>query len=279
MRVQAARGRGVVRSVAPPAPPTVRRDVTYLLRTEARSRPVHGFVFVDEDGDYKSFDPRKALHVAAWLRHAAHVEAKRLRLDPQFIEQFVCGHGVSVSEKENRFSYLPLPTISGFRDGRIRRALLVEPVGAPSAQALKVIRALGNSSLIDEEGEVKAELRGADPGREDGVFQQYLRPSRTWGSVTPVVLPGLDDKRSRKAIGLVTKALAQAGHTTRVAEISVQAEPVFPGAEMAGGYILPQHLKRWPCVHVILSFAEPSIGPVVVGGGRHSGLGVFAALD
>ena len=276
-RVQAVRGRGLVRSVMPPGPPAVRRDVAYAPRSAAPRRPVHAFVLVNEDGDYKSFNPRQALHVAAWMRHAAHVEAKRLKLDERFINEFVCGHGDTT--KDYRFSYLPLPTISGFRDGRIRRVLVAEPAGPPHALAFKVIRALGNASLVDENGETKCELRPVEWNRELGVFERYRNSAHVWGSVTPVVLPGMDDRRSRKAIGLLTKALAQAGCTTPVVEISLQAEPVFPGAEMARRYIVPKHLEIFPRVHAVITFAEPVIGPVAIGGGRHSGLGVFATID
>jgi hypothetical protein len=85
---------------------------------------------VDEDGAYRSFDPRYAMEVAAWLRHAAHERAKAMKLDADFIERFVCGHGENAEAKNDRLSYLPLPTIAPKgRDGRIRRVLLAEPFG------------------------------------------------------------------------------------------------------------------------------------------------------
>jgi len=34
-----------------------------------------------------------------------------------------------------------------------------------------------------------------------------------------------------------------------------------------------------PRVHAIITCAEPMKGPLAIGGGRHIGLGVFAALD
>jgi CRISPR-associated protein Csb2 len=141
------------------------------------------------------------------------------------------------------------------------------------------MRALGNAPLIDENGEVKAELRAVDWEREKGVFERYREPSRFWGSVTPVVLPGMDDRRSRKAIALVVKALAQAGCTSPVTEVSVQAEPVFAGAEMARRYVVPKYLEAFPRVHVIITFAETVLGPLAIGGGRHLGLGVCAGVE
>jgi CRISPR-associated protein Csb2 len=113
----------------------------------------------------------------------------------------------------------------------------------------------------------------------DGVCRQYLREARCWGTVTPIVMPGRDDRRSRKAYGLAIKALEQAGYTMAVAEIHLQAEPVFAGAEMARAYRVPAYLKDYPRVHAVITFAEPVPGPIALGAGRHVGLRVFAALE
>jgi CRISPR-associated protein Csb2 len=88
-----------------------------------------------------------------------------------------------------------------------------------------------------------------------------------------------DDRRSRKAYGLVLKALARAGYTTPVCQIDLQAEPVFPGAEMAPRYRVPAYLREFPRAHVLLTFDQPVPGPVAIGAGRHVGLGIFASLE
>ncbi|HXF52811.1 MAG TPA: type I-U CRISPR-associated protein Csb2 [Hyphomicrobiaceae bacterium] len=256
----------------------------HLRRAEDRHRPVHAFSLVDNDGAYRSFDPREAIKVAAWLRHAAHERAKAMKLDADFIERFVCGHGENAEAKNDRFSYLPLPTIAPKgRDGRIRRVLLAEPLGGGGGKAQGIARRLAGASLYaegqDENGERKwrADLRAIDPSG-DGVTLRYLRKAHTFGSVTPLVLPGRDDFRMRKAHALVLKGLAQAGYTTPVAEISLQREPVFPGAEMARAYRVPAYLKEFPRTHAIITFSEEVPGPVAIGAGRHIGLGLFAAL-
>jgi CRISPR-associated protein Csb2 len=278
-RVQAGRRRGAERYVAPPAPPVVYREVGYIRRAQGRRRLVHAFALTDEDGAYRSFDPRHAMEVAAWTRHAAHERAKAMKLDAEFIERFVCGHGDGAATKNERFSYLPLPTIAPKgRDGRIRRVLLAEPFGGGGGKAQALARRLGGAPLVEDgTGEIKADLRAIDPFA-DGVALRYLRKARVWGSVTPLVLPGHDDFRTRKAHALVLKALAQAGYTTPVAEITLQREPVFPGAEMARAYFVPAYLAPFPRVHTIVTFAEEVPGPVVFGAGRHIGVGLFAAI-
>lgn len=265
----------------PPTPPAVIRWVGYQRRAAGSSRRAHALVLTTADGAMASFDAKRTLHVAAWSRHAAHVAAKRLGLDDSFTNSFVCGHGEDDRAKTRRLSYVPLPSVGHAHvDGRIRRMLIVEPFGNPDPRVTSIVRALANGGHLADDGEVKALLRPA--GRGDDATQMiryYGALATTWGSVTPVLLPGLDDRRSRKAVGLVLKALGQAGYTTPVAGVSIQAEPVFAGAAMAREYIVADHLRRWPRVHVIVQFAEQVRGPVVVGAGRHSGLGVFAALQ
>jgi CRISPR-associated protein Csb2 len=274
-------GRGADRWVAPPAPPTVYREVAYLRRAQGRRRPVHAFALVDEEGGYRGFDPRRVIEVAAWLRHAAHECARRMRLDRGFVERFVCGHGEDRAAKSNRIAYLPLPTIPfKGRDGRIRRALLAEPAIGGGGKAQGLARRLSGASLVEAgTGEIMADLRPlADPWA-DGVLARYLRKAHRWATVTPLVLPGRDDRDARKAQRLVLKALAQAGCATPVAEIHLQAEPIFPGAEIARAYRPPAYLEAFPRTHAIITFAEPLPGPLALGGGRHIGLGLCATLD
>ena len=191
------------------------------------------------------------------------------------------GHGEDAETKNDRFSYMPLPTIPfKGRDGRIRRVLIAEPFGGSGGKAQAVARRLSGAPLVEERtGEIKADLRALPDPFIDGVTMRYLRGARVWGSVTPVVLPGRDDHRTRKAHGLVLKALAQAGYTTPIVEIALQREPIFPGAEMAHAYRTPAYIKEFPRTHAIVTFAEPVPGPIAIGGGRHIGVGVFAAME
>jgi CRISPR-associated protein Csb2 len=255
--------------------------VFFLTKRAPRGRQFYVFDLIDADGEYRSFDPRDAIEVAAWLRHAAHEIAKRLGLERDFVERFVCGHGDDTGAKSDRFSYLPLPTIGHkHADGRIRRVLVAEPLRGGGSKALAVARRLADAALVREgTGEIAAELRGIASPLKDAVTSRYVRAARRWGSVTPMVLPGRDDRRARKAHGLVLKALAQAGLSTPVTEVHIQAEPVWRGAEMARRYRVPAYLKDYPRTHAVITFADPVLGPLMIGGGRHAGLGVFAGID
>ena len=277
-RLQLARGRGGERWVAAPMPPSAYDEVRYIRRAAGTRRPAHLFSLDKGNDGFRSFDPRFAMEVAAWLRHAAHQRAKTLGLDPAFVERFVCGHGEDESAKNDRFSYIPLPTLPAKgRDGRIRRAMFAEPFGSGNLAARDIVRSLSGAPLVDEKtGEIVAELR-ADPF-PDTITNRYLRKSRQWGTVTPLVLPGRDDYRTAKAHTLLLKALAQAGYTTPILEIHLQREPVFAGAEIAEAYRVPAYLKSFPRTHAVITFDQEVLGPVAIGGGRHIGLGVFANL-
>lgn len=256
------------------------------LREKLRLQPpcfqrlAHAFTLVDAEGKARPFDPKDAMEVAAWLRHAAHDTARSLDLDAAFIEGFVCGHGKGEVARNDRFSYLPLPTLAHQgRDGRIRRVLIAEPFGGGGRNAHAVARRLHGATLVEKgTGEIRAELFASE-GR-DGVFRRYLpiKGARVWGTVTPIVLPGRDDCRPRKREALVLKALAQAGYATPVAEIALQREPVFPGQEMANRYRVPSYLKPFPRTHAVITFAEPVQGPAALGSGRHIGLGLMATV-
>jgi len=276
-----SRMRVVGRAVAAPAPPTIYDEIGYRRRADGtRPRRVYAFALTDTEGSFRSFDPRETLVVAAWLRHAAHLRAQALRLDPAFIGQFVCGHGTDATTRQSRLAYLPLPTIPAKgRDGRIRRALLAEPIGRSFREAFTLARRLSGAGLVQEDtGEIVAELRTIPEPARDPVARRYLSSSCRWGTVTPLILPGRDDRRVSKAHALVLKSLAQAGISTPVCEIHLQREPVFPGAEMAHAYRVPAYLQGFPRTHAIITFADEVSGPVAVGSGRHIGLGVFAAM-
>ncbi len=142
----------------------------------------------------------------------------------------------------------------------------------------------------------------------DTVVQAYTRPSTTWATVTPVVLPGYDDpahyrrrlkrgtsgeeqKRllnclSERVGGLIRKAIVQAGFSQLLAdnaEIEWRKVEYWRGADLADRYGVPDHLKRFPRYQVRIQWRNENRrpvkinGPICLGGGRFYGLGLLAA--
>ena len=127
----------------------------------------------------------------------------------------------------------------------------------------------------------KARLRPIDNPDSDGVLKKYTEASRRWATVTPMVLPGHLNGRglARRQTKLVLKSLAHAGIMTPISEIHLQPDPIFPGAERAGCYRVPEYLSQFTKTHVLITFSEPVVGPLVLGAGRYVGLGLMAGLN
>lgn len=98
-----------------------------------------------------------------------------------------------------------------------------------------------------------------------------------WSSVTPVVLPGLDDGKQTKAEKLFLKAAVQAEIPLEAIEsVTLRKAPFWAGAAHPRHYFVPEYLRHFARWHVAVRFREPVPGPVAIGAGRHVGLGLFA---
>jgi CRISPR-associated protein Csb2 len=221
-------------------------EVAYVREDAGTRRPaMHAFALVSEDGDYCRFDSTDAMVVAAELRHAAHARAKQLRLDAAFTEGYVCGHANGSHDKDDRFAYVPVPTLApAGRDNDIRRVILLQ--GRKNSKADSLVRRLSNVSLSG-----KARLRPIEHPEKDGVLKKYTTAAERWATVTPIVLPGHLSGRglARRQTKLVLKSLAHAGIMTPVAEIHLQPDAIFPGAERAGRYRVPEYLRHFTKTH------------------------------
>ena len=250
-------------------------EVSYVSEAATRRPPMHAFALVNEDGEYCRFDSTNTMVVAAELRHAAHNRAKQLRFDTAFTEGYVCGHANGSHDKDDRFAYVPVPTLApAGRNNDIRRVMLIQ--GRKNSKAESLIRRLSNVSLSG-----KARLRPIEDPDRDGVLKRYTEAAERWGTVTPMVLPGHLNGRglANRQKKLVLKSLAHAGIMTPVSKIHLQPDPIFPGAEQAGCYRVPEYLCQFTKTHAIITFSEPVVGPVVIGAGRYVGLGLMAGLD
>jgi CRISPR-associated protein Csb2 len=256
-------------------PPSQYDEVTYVREEAVRRPPMNAFALVNEEGDYCRFDSTDAMVIAAELRHVAHTRAKQLRFDAAFTEGYVCGHANGSHEKDDRFAYIPIPTLApAGRDNDIRRVMLIQ--GRENSRAASLVRRLSGASVAG-----KARLRPIDNPDSDGVLRKYMEASTRWATVTPIVLPGHLNGRglARRQTKLVLKSLAHAGIMTPVSEIHLQPDPLFPGAERAGRYRVPEYLSQFTKTHVLITFSEPVVGPLVLGAGRYVGLGLMAGLD
>jgi CRISPR-associated protein Csb2 len=224
------------------------------------------------------------MKVAGWMRHAA-AESLRREYPAPFIDGYVLGH-TAASDKSQRVSYVPVPSIHGkYSDGQIRRVLIVEP---PDSDG-QVVRMLGikltGQVLTSNDQREECVLAPAD--REDWVFSQYIPESgrQVWRSVTPVVLHGHSEGRHGafsidKTERLLLRAFEMAGiREDQIGSLAFQSAPLWPGARGATAMLVPSHLAHYPRVHVEVRFHEEIRGPVLAGIGRHYGIGLFASVQ
>ncbi|PRQ06270.1 type I-G CRISPR-associated protein Csb2 [Enhygromyxa salina] len=110
----------------------------------------------------------------------------------------------------------------------------------------------------------------------------WTRASRVWASVTPVVLdrhPGSWTKKPElahaRACDVITAACRRIGLSAPT-EIEVGFAPFFNGSVDARNYRRrTAAADRRPLFHTRLHFAEPVMGPILLGAGRYRGLGLL----
>ncbi|MBI5141949.1 MAG: type I-U CRISPR-associated protein Cas5/Cas6 [Nitrospirae bacterium] len=201
--------------------------------------------------------------------------------------------------------------------GNVRRVMLTAFDDGCQDEIAWARRTLSGQSLEPEHSrQDEGEERASNPvailsllPASDNVVKSYICSSATWATVTPVVLPGYDDpahyRRRLNAVtsseeqkrllnhldkridGLLRKAILQAGFSKVMAdcaEIEWRKVGYWRGTELADRYGVPDHLKRFPRYHVKIEWGNESSrpvhinGPICLGGGRHYGLGLFAAM-
>jgi CRISPR-associated protein Csb2 len=267
----------------PPRKPHVFDPIDYRPVGSLPQRPYVAFHLetTGTEGRDPAFSQARAAVVAARLRsRACEAAADDPHWQAEDAARYVAGHAGDAEESLARFSYLPLPSIGHpHADGMIRRVLIAEPCGASGAHARWACSRLNHTALIDEQTGGPCAVLAAliEP---DGVLAAYLGPAEAWFTITPVILPGMDDHKHHKAERLIIKAVVQAGiDFAAVAEFALQKAPVWRGSLHPQQYHLPEHLRHLPRWHVRLRFRQPIGGPIAIGAGRHSGLGLFAGKD
>jgi CRISPR-associated protein Csb2 len=276
----------------------------YARADQPRVADTAGFMLMRVESDsFRAFDTaRRGMAVAGMLRHAVRAAAERAGWDEARVRASVLGHG---DGDEARLLLVPVPSIEprgsgGETVGAVRR-VMVFSTDEQGNDTAWVARALGGMDLIDEKtDEVQAVL--AATSRNDRVLKRYTSESTTWATVTPMLLPGYDDpgglyERLRKASGeeqkallerlakrregLVRKALRHAGLGDELAfsaEIETRQTGFVAGVERASRYAVPSHLAKSPRLHVKLTWPVRVAGPLCIGRGRFSGMGLFVAI-
>ncbi len=305
----------------PPPSLAAQRPMRYRRPWEPPKRPMAAFSLLTLDAShFRPFDTtRRALTVAGMVRHATKRAAVNAGWPEPKVNAVVLGHGDASTGGDHvpvgprRFAYVPLPSLerrgkdSPPMTGSIRRVIVMSFAEEAEAEIAWARRALAGEELVREDTGESVAMLSLLPA-SDGVVQGYTRPSASWATVTPIVLPGFDDpahyrRRLARGVspeeqrqllatldervdGLLRKAILHAGFSpllARHAEIDWSPTGFWAGADLAERYGVPDHLKRFPRLHVKVRWRDdkgrsvPISGPVCLGAGRFYGLGLFAA--
>jgi CRISPR-associated protein Csb2 len=230
------------------------------------------------NGQRLSLDPtRRSRDVAAWTRHAVAdvCVGWPFGATARLVHGHADGDSASVGSLD-RLSFLPLPTINA-KLNRAEGVARVAVVGPPNrAEEMQWIRARLGGRELAWQGRTKAILEPLPI--DDWVLRQYAASATTWTSVTPVVLPGYDDRSSRKAERLLRKAFLQAGFPSEtvatIQELDWRKVGFYAGVDHANRFLAPDKVTG-PMFHVRARFAEPVSGPISIGSGRFRGMGML----
>ena len=294
-----------------PVPPlSAFRVVSYRRATDPSPPQFAAFSILKPDASgMKSFDPlRRTRDVAGMVRNAIADVANQQGWTKTQINEFIHGKTPNGAKPHSgpaspdRFQYLPIPTINHAlgRVESIRRVLIAAPPHC-NQQITWARRAMAGAELKNN-NQVEALLTILPTS--DWVLRQYLEPSTTWSTVTPVILPGYDDpdhlrrklkdchdaetqkrylaRLDERVESLLRKAFRQAGYSNELVEqLELEWREVGfqRGVELASRYLPPENLNHAPRTHVRVRFPSNVQGPIAIGSGRFRGFGLFARMS
>lgn len=293
-----------------PVPPLAAMDqVRYRRDSDPVPRPHAVFKLIDENDDTVTYPQSKLIHIAGMVKHLAIEAMKKnpprdLRgwIPETWVESYVAGHQAGGAKNRStphtQLSYVPLQSIgTPNTDPGVRRVMIVAPIG-DDAWMEHLARHVDGMSLEPLPNTLLppgTRLERVDDRRPDGVRDGYLRASDRWASVTPVILPGHDDRKPEKTRSLILKALKQSGveqqctfewsafsHFRKMLPAhKYRKDPNDPSRKMPVNYIRPDHLLNQTAVHLTLTFDNglEVPGPLTLGAGRHCGFGLMAAIE
>jgi CRISPR-associated protein Csb2 len=241
---------------------------------------------------FRPFDAvRKAVIVSGMVRHSTARAAGQAGWLAERINSFIHGHTPDGAAQarggaaDHRFAYFPLPSLerrgtNTVHVGMIRRVLVVGQPGGKEDIAW-VRRALSGQELFAT-GKPDPIAMLSVIAVSDRNLQPYLGSSAIWSTVTPVILPGYDDRNDKKTERLLRNTLTQAGFPSQLrdkAELEWRAVGYRPGLDHASRYFVGSHHERLPRYHVRIRWPVPVRGPICLGTGRYYGMGLFATED
>lgn len=248
------------------------------------------FVFEDNDGRFRP-DILAFAHVAQRVRHAL------MQLGPQPTSELISGHvSCGAPTSAPHLAILPLQYVGlPYADGRLMGFALVLPRGLAAAERNKALNAIAAFAHVDQDQprsivqltahDAWEVVRSANPARASLSPERWCGTSSVWASTTPVLLDRFPSKDDPAEEGSILAAACRNIGLPEPAEIEIHKHSAIVGAESSyparGRHIRPDwsfpqgsKFARRVRRHVVLRYAEPVTGPIVLGAGRFSGFGL-----
>jgi CRISPR-associated protein Csb2 len=216
------------------------------------------------------------------------VHAKATRLFPDDVSRHVLGYRGAATDHQHAH-WVPLPDPAGHED--LAQALLIYvPHGLTTDEVSRLLRIREVSGRVGEGGNGRGyEFRGLPPvqlllqaaGPARRVAPELCGPARRWHSLTPY-LPVRHWHRKRETLAeyLTMDVNAELAYRELPRATIQQADPAdgLPDrwARRFRRYRMKEHLgSARPGLGLILDFAEPMPGPLLLGQLSHFGYGTF----
>ncbi len=276
----------------PVAPLTQFKVTGYRRPTDSTTYPYALFELRHNDGSFCRYPQRKLMRIAGIVRHLATelmLHSPPQDVNENWVERYVMGHRDENAEGHRQFSYLPLPSIGHkFADQSVRRVMIAAPVG-DDAWLDHLAPRLAGRQLKTDNGDEFGEQGPPTLIRvyRDQVARRYTGAANQWASVTPVILPGHDDRKRAKTRKLIKVALEQSGiqqpctyEWSAFTRFRNSLSTHKYDSRKQANFYLPSYLQSRSVIHLTLTFNDELKvpGPLVIGAGRHCGFGLMATL-
>ncbi len=252
------------------------------------------FVFEDAGG----FRP----DLLAFGQVARRMRDALMKVGPQPAPEIVSGHGPGGGPcTRPHLAIVPLANVGwAHSTGDLLGFAAVLPRALQPTERHAAIQAMAGFVRFDGDrahgqlnltaSEVWYVERSASPSRASLAPARWCAVGRTWASVTPVFLDRFPDRSDPIEEARLIAAACRNVSLPEPFEIEIHkhsavaaAPPAYParGAPTHLDWNLPREAsyRDRPRRHVVLRFAEPIEGPVVLGAGRYHGFGLCLPLD
>lgn len=218
-------------------------------------------------------------------------KAAAARLATPEADRLIVGRGAGSDDLSRRVLVLPVPSIGHAEtDPSIRRVEVLVPAMCPIPAPDVAWAFAGLSPMDPETGEIGAGTLVAATDPTMGA--RYRGPARRWRSITALALsaarrripPEADgggkggEERQREedtAAEAVRASVAQAGVRATPVAIAVRREPFGRRESMAEAFAAGTRFGKHALWHADVTFDRPVTGPIAVGDGRFTGLGLM----